>query len=72
MVSGFLFIASTMSLFLNTHLSITMTLFTLFNLTLSLEDKNVKRSKNADTIKENLETDEENTNSKPLQKKAYY
>ena len=68
MVSGFLFIASTMSLFLNTHMSITMTLFTLFNLTLGLEDRNVKGCRNADMIKENLKTDED-TNSKPPQKR---
>ena len=69
MLSGFLFISSTMSLFLNTHLSITMTLFTLFNLTLSLEDKKVKGSRNVDTIKENLETDEEETGIMPIQKR---
>jgi len=68
MMSGFLFIASTMSLFLNTHLNITMALFTLFNLTLGLEDKNVEKPKNEDTIKENLETDEE-TSRRPLQKR---
>ncbi len=45
-----------------------MTLFTLFNLTLGLEDKNVRGYRNADTIKENLKTDED-TNSKPLQKR---
>jgi hypothetical protein len=50
MLSGFLFIASTMSLFLNTYLSITMTLWTLFNLTLSLENTKVKGHRNADTI----------------------
>jgi hypothetical protein len=46
-----------------------MTLFTLFNLTLSLEDKKVKGSRNVDTIKENLETDEEETGIMPIQKR---
>jgi hypothetical protein len=68
MLSGFLFIASIMSLFLNTHLGITMTLFTLFSLTLSLDVKKAERSRNVDMIKEYLETDEEGTSSKPQHK----
>jgi len=67
MLSGFLFIASMMSLFLNTHLSITMILFVLFNLTLSLETREVKKHRDAYTIKENLETDKEETGTKPAQ-----
>jgi len=67
MLSGFLFIASMMSLFLNTNLSITMILFALFNLTLSLETREVRKRRDAYTIKENLETDEEETGTKPAQ-----
>jgi len=51
MLSGFLFIASMMSLFLNTNLSITMILFALFNLTLSLETREVRKHRDAYTIK---------------------
>jgi len=67
MLSGFLFIASMMSLFLNSHLSITMILFALFNLILSLETRKVKEHRNAYTIKENLETDEDETGTRPSQ-----
>jgi len=49
-------------------MNITKTLFTLANLTLRLEDRNVKGYRNADMIKENLKTDED-TNSKPPQKR---
>jgi hypothetical protein len=69
MLTGFLFIASMMSLFLNTHLSITMILFTLFNLTLGLETREVKEHRKAYKIKENLETDKEETGIKPAQKR---
>ena len=51
MLSGFLFIASMMSLFLNTNLSITMILFALFNLTLSLETREIRKHRDAYTIK---------------------
>ncbi len=51
MLSGFLFIASMMSLLLNTNLSITMILFALFNLTLSLETREVRKHRDAYTIK---------------------
>ncbi len=54
-----------MSLFLNTHLNITMVLFTLFILTLNLEAK-IKEHRNANTIKEILETDEEKSGAKPV------
>ncbi len=67
MLSGFLFIASMMGLFLNTHLSITMILFVLFDLTLSLETREVRKHRDAYTIKENLETNEEETGTKPAQ-----
>ena len=68
MLSGFHFIASMMSLFLNTHINVTIILFTLFNLTLRLETREVKEHRNANTIKENLETDKEETGAKPAQK----
>ena len=44
-----------------------MILFALFNLTLSLESREVRKHRDAYRIKENLETDKEETGTKPAQ-----
>ncbi len=67
MLSGFLFIASMISLFLNIHLSITIILLDLFNLTLSLETREVRKHRDVYMVLENLETDMEETGTKQAQ-----
>ena len=56
-----------MSLFFNTQQSIPIILFALFNLTLSLEIRKVKKHSFIDVNKENLETDDDKIGTKSTQ-----